>query len=211
MGSSANRRRTGQQGNGSNFSSDRSANFQAVSSANEDLSSQGEVQRNSLSPLQENHSFRKRAPNQMWHVDFAGPFQLTEQKVYLLVVVDDYSRFALAIELIPSRETTPVTSILARLFGQYGTPKEILTDHGTTFASLWTTSTHQFSEFCSLHSVNHKLAAPYYPESNGKVEALIKTGKRECLNNLLLSSLGIAQLQQELEQFREYYNFHRLH
>jgi len=148
-----------------------------------------------------------------------GPVQIASQEVYLFVVVDDYSRFALAIEGIPSQKTAQVTGILERLFGQYGTPKEILTDHGTTFASVWTTGTHQFKEFCLFHSVNHKLAAPYYPESNGKVEALIKTIKRECLNEkvkakptlLALSSLGIAQLQQELEQFREYYNFHRLH
>jgi hypothetical protein len=41
--------------------------------------------------------YRKRAPNELWHVDLAGPFQLHSQKVYVLVVVDDYSRFALAI------------------------------------------------------------------------------------------------------------------
>jgi transposase InsO family protein len=155
--------------------------------------------------------YRKRAPNELWHVDLAGPFQLTSQKVYVLVVVDDYSRFALAIEVIPSRETAPVTAILERLFEQYGTPKEILTDNGTTFASVWTTGTHQFDEFCESHSVDHKLAAPYYPESNGKAEALIKTVKRECLADVDLSAISIGRLQQQLEQFRQYYNFHRLH
>lgn len=155
--------------------------------------------------------YRKRAPNLLWHVDFAGPFQIIDQKVYVLVVVDDYSRFALAIEAIPSRETTVVTPILERLFEQYGTPQEILTDHGTTFTSVWTTGTHQFDEFCDSHDVIHRLAAPYYPESNGKAEAFIKTIKRECLTDLNLSVVGIVWLQQKLEQFREYYNFHRLH
>lgn len=155
--------------------------------------------------------YRKRAPNELWHVDFAGPFQILDQKVYVLVVVDNYSRFALAIEVIPSRETTAVTAILEHLFEQYGTPKEILTDNGTTFTSVWTTGTHQFSEFCDSHSVDHRLAAPYYPESNGKAEAFIKTVKRECLADVNLSAVGIVWLQQKVEQFREYYNFHRLH
>lgn len=155
--------------------------------------------------------YRKQAPNELWHVDFAGPFQLIDQKVYVLVVVDDYSRFALAFEVIASRETTVVTAILERLFEQYGTPKEILTDHGTTFISVWTTGTHQFDTFLKSHSVDHKLAAPYYPESNGKAEALIKTVKREGLTYLNVSTVAVGTLQQELERFREYYNFHRLH
>jgi len=155
--------------------------------------------------------YRKRAPNELWHVDLAGPFQVASQKVYVLVVVDDYSRFAFAIEAIVSRETAEVTSILARLFEQYGTPQEILTDHGATFASVWTTGTHQFDAFCSAHDVAHKLAAPYYPESNGKAEAFIKTVKRECLTEMNLSTVGIVWLQQKLERFRVYYNFHRLH
>jgi len=56
--------------------------------------------------------YRRRAPNELWHVDFAGPFPIADQKVYLLVVVDDYSRFALAIEAIESRETAEVQAIL---------------------------------------------------------------------------------------------------
>jgi putative transposase len=143
--------------------------------------------------------YRKGAPNERWHVDFAGPFQMASQKVYVWVVVDDDSRFALAIEVIPSRETAPVTPILERRFEPYGTPKEILTDNGTPFASVWTTGTHPFDEFCESHSVDHKLAAPYDPESNGKAEAWIKTVKREGLADVSLSAIGIERLKQQLE------------
>lgn len=155
--------------------------------------------------------YRKRAPNLLWHVDLAGPFQLIDQPVYVLVVVDDYSRFSLTIEVIEARETQVVTTIWERLVAQYGTPKEILTDNGTTFASVWTTERHQFEEFCASHDVIHTLAAPYYPESKGKVEALIKTIKRECLNHLDCSTISSATLQRELARFSDYYNLHRLH
>lgn len=57
----------------------------------------------------------------------------------------------------------------------------------------------------------HQLAAPYYPESNGKAEAMVKTVKRECLSHLTLPAIGIGTLQQEVDRFSEYYNFHRLH
>ena len=73
----------------------------------------------------------------------------------MLVVVDDDSRFALTIEEISSLKTAQVTAILEGLFSQYGTPQEILTDNGTTVASVWTTGTHQFDEFCDSHDVTH--------------------------------------------------------
>lgn len=146
----AERANQGQRSAGADFSPDGSSNFSQVSSTDEDLSPFGQVARFRYCRS------RKRAPNEMWHVEKAGPFQSVSQKVSLLVVVDDDSRFALAIEVIPSQETTTVTGILERLFSQYGTPKEILTDNGTTFASVWTTGTHQFDEESDSHDVSHK-------------------------------------------------------
>jgi len=99
----------------------------------------------------------------MWLLDFAGPFTLASSKVYVLVVIDDYSRFALALEVIPSQETKLVTKVLERLFTLVGTPEEILTDNGKSFTSVWTTGTHKFDEFCTTHGVVHKLTRPYYP------------------------------------------------
>lgn len=129
----------------------------------------------------------------------------------MLVVIDDYSRFVLAIEVIPSQETTVVTKVLERLFNQYGIPSEILTDNGKSFTSVWTTGTHRFDEFCLANGVIHKLTRPYYPESNGKAESLIKTIKRECLKRLDICSLDARELQSELSAYSEYYNWYRLH
>jgi len=155
--------------------------------------------------------YRKRARNAMWHLDFAGPFTLASSKVYVLVVIDDYSRFALTIEVLPSQETALVTQVLERLFTLYGTPDEILTDNGKSFTSVWTTGTHQFDEFCESNGVIHKLTRPYYPESNGKAESLIKTIKRECLSRLDIRSFSEGELQNELSAYSEYYNWYRLH
>jgi len=127
----------------------------------------------------------------------------------VLVVIDDYSRFVLAIEVIPSQETTVVTKVLERLFS--GLPSEILTDNSVSFTSVWTTGTHKFDEFCEANGVIHKLTRPYYPESNGKAESLIKTIKRECLKRLDISSLSVRELQSELSAYSEYYNWYRLH
>ena len=155
--------------------------------------------------------YQKRAPNQMWHLDFAGPFQLTDGPVYLLVVVDDSSRFALAMEVLESQETQNVTAVLDRLFDQYGAPEEILTDNGLSFTSVMNPKGHPFDAFCQAHGVAHNLTPTYYPESNGKAEALIKTIKREGIAGVKVTFISRKQFTRQVNQFCEYYNWHRLH
>ena len=154
---------------------------------------------------------RKQAPNQMWHLDFAGPIQIADGQVYVLLVIDDYSRFALALEVLNSQKTETVKTVLENLFNQYGTPEEIMTDNAPTFTSVKNAENHPFFVFLTSHQVIHQLTPPYYPESNGKVEALVKTTKRECLRHFSLASTPSQALQRHLEQFLEYYNWHRLH
>ena len=72
------------------------------------------------------------------------------------MVVDAYSRFALATAVIPSRDTTPVTALLERLLSQSGTPTELLTARGTTLASVWTTGTHQCDDCGDAQGVRHQ-------------------------------------------------------
>ena len=86
-----------------------------------------------------------------------------------------------------------------------------MTDNAPTFTSVKEGENHPFSVFLTPHAVIHQLIPPYYPESNGKVEALVKTPKRECLRHLDLSSTLRQALRRHLLQFLEYYNWHRLH
>ena len=155
--------------------------------------------------------YRKQAPNQMWHLDFAGPIQIADGQVYVLLVIDDYSRFALALEVLNSQKTETVKTVLENLFNQYGTPEQIMTDNAPTFTSVKNAENHPFFVFLTSHQVIHQLTPPYYPESNGKVEALVKTTKRECLRHFSLASTPSQALRRHLEQFLEYYNWHRLH
>ena len=86
-----------------------------------------------------------------------------------------------------------------------------MTDNAPDFTSVKDGQNHPFSVFLTSHTVIHQWIPPYYPESNGKVEALVKTTKRECLRHLELSSTCRQALRHHLLQFLEYYNWHRLH
>jgi transposase InsO family protein len=152
--------------------------------------------------------------NEMWHLDFAGPFENErQQKAWVLVVVDAYSRLLLTLKVVESLQTEVVQAHLSALFAQYGKPEKLVTDNAPTFRSMWDTDRHRFSEWLEKkHGISHQRIAPYYPESNGKAEAAVKIVKREavlpCVSQLTWTG---EELQRCLDRFQEYYNFDRLH
>ncbi len=152
-------------------------------------------------------------PNETWHLDFAGPFTNEKgQKVWVLVVVDAYSRLLLTLKVVNSLATPVVQEHLTALFTQYGKPERLVTDNATTFRSVWENDRHCFSEWLAEHGIVHQRIAPYYPESNGKAEAMVKIAKHEAILPFLerLTWTG-EELQRCLDRFQEYYNFDRLH
>ncbi len=152
--------------------------------------------------------------HEVWHLDFAGPFLTqTENKYWVLVVVDAYSRFLLALQVVDSLDTITVINHLAQAFREHGTPEQIVTDNAPTFRSMWEADDHRFTEWLANRGVDHQHIPPYYPEANGKAEAAVKIVKREGILPFLKVAPQWFQegMQAVLDRFREYYNFDRLH
>jgi len=155
-----------------------------------------------------------KAVNDIWHLDFAGPFVTEDgQKCWVLLAVDAYSRLLVTLTVVTSLEAHPVCDLLSDLFREYGTPKWIVTDNGRTFTSAWDDGDHLFSDFLQRHGVDHHRIPPYYPEANGKAEAAVKIVKREALKPFFQANSGwtLGQLEHLLARFQTYYNCHRLH
>jgi len=74
--------------------------------------------------------FEHPEPNDLWQMDFKGHFPLGEGRCHPLTVLDDHSRFALAIGACADERTKTVARWLERLFEQHGLPERILTDNG---------------------------------------------------------------------------------
>lgn len=155
-----------------------------------------------------------KAVNDVWHLDFAGPFVTADgQKCWVLVGVEAYSRLLLTLTVVTSLEAQPVCEILGGLFAEHGTPKMIVTDNGRTFTSVWDDEPHVFTDFLLRHGIAHHRIPPYYPEANGKAEAAIKIVKREALRPFFQATplWTIGQLEHLLNRFQTYFNCHRLH
>ena len=90
------------------------------------------------------HRFEHDAPNELWQIDFKGHFYTASgSRCSPLTVLDDHSRYSLAISACDSADTGTVKERLERVFGHYGLPLRINAEtaaRGARLANLRTPS-----------------------------------------------------------------------
>jgi putative transposase len=153
--------------------------------------------------------YEKSRPNAQWHIDLKHTTLSDGRKVYICVIVDDYSRCALAAVAGISATTEWVTQVAQAALRRCGCPDQIVSDNGREFISVWEDTLTQFGQLLAEHRIEHLNCAPYYPQGNGKAEAFIKTLSRELLTGRTFASLD--ELQAALDRYLIYYNNYRLH
>ena len=139
--------------------------------------------------------WQRKHPNLLWQVDHSD--QKVEGK-WLLSVLDDCSRYSLALIPLKQITTSIVTSVLEQLIGIHGKPREILTDNGGAYGLKSKHS--RFDKWCRKRGINHIRSAVHSPTTCGKVERLFQT-----LNNEIKFCEG------DTEKFRMRYNHFRPH
>lgn len=143
--------------------------------------------------------FRAKEPDELWQIDFKGPFMVQGKKYWFLACIDDYSRFLVATEQFShDPKTKDVTGLLER---QDRKPKKILSDHGKQFKEDW-------KDWCCKAGVEPLYAHPSYPQDKGKVERCIQNLNREFINALRKFP---EWLKGNLPDYREWFNRSRFH
>lgn len=144
--------------------------------------------------------FRAEKPNELWQLDVKGPFKVEGKKYWMLVCIDDHSRYLLLMALFehePSIEQIERTML--PLFKRHK-PQSILTDN-SPFKQNW-------AEWCDEQKVTALFAHPYYPQDKGKVERVIRTIAEEFI--ALLGKFP-KWLKRKRESYRRWYNTKRYH
>jgi putative transposase len=165
-------------------------------------------QETQLMAAKEYHTKTTR-PHQMWATD-ASYFRVVGWGYYYLVtVMDDYSRFILGWKLQKDMSANSLIEVVQEAVDATGmteVPVEdrtrLLSDNGSGYVSS------TFREYLRLVGIGHILAAPYHPQTNGKVERYQQSLKREV--NQLPYELP-SQLEQAIADFVDYYNYRRYH
>ena len=136
-------------------------------------------------------------------------------RLYLVCVIDDYSRIAWA-ELIPDITSLTVMftalKCLNILSDHYEIKfEEILSDNGPEFGIKTSKQKrqHPFERMLMELGIVHRYTKPYRPQTNGKVERFWRTLEDDLLRETDFDSL--EELKEELIQYLYYYNHERPH
>ena len=142
-------------------------------------------------------------PHEHWHVDVAY-VNLKGTVYFLCSVLDGYSRFIVHWELRETMKEQDVEAILQRAREKFpGVTPRIITDNGPQFLAR------EFKAFIRIAGMTHVRTAPFYPQSNGKIERWHKTLKRECIRPK--TPLDLDDARRCVGEFVRHYNEVRLH
>jgi transposase InsO family protein len=104
-------------------------------------------------------------PLQMLHMDLFGPIAYISigDNNYVLVIIDDYSRFTWVFVLHDKSETQEVLKkFLNRAQNKFDAKvKRIRSDNGTEFKNT------KVEDFLDEEGIKHEFLAPYTPQQNG--------------------------------------------
>jgi len=109
-------------------------------------------------------------PNDTIFSDIAGPLSWGrhQRKVWVVVLVDGYSRYA-QIRLTDRPNGTAVVAAVDQWIRRFGCPRTLFMDQGTPFTSL------DVAEFCQRFGIARVWCGIRAPWSNGVSERMIKT------------------------------------
>jgi transposase InsO family protein len=140
--------------------------------------------------------WQREHPNSLWQIDHTD--EQEKGYCYTLSIIDDCSRYSLALVQLKNITTEEVIKVLERLIKTHGKPREILTDNGNVYGL--TSEKSKFDIWCRRRGIKHIRSAIHSPTTTGKVERLFQTLDME-----------MPYCNNDFELFRMRYNHFRPH
>ena len=147
--------------------------------------------------------------HQHWHIDMAY-LNVRGTFYYMTSILDGYSRAIVHWEIRETMTQDDVQIIVERARECYQAmltrsplQPRIISDNGPQFVGR------DFKAYVKQMGMDQVTTAPFYPESNGKIERYHRTIKAECIRRKTLLSLEDAR--RVVGEFVDHYNRVRLH
>jgi putative transposase len=153
----------------------------------------------------ENSCVHRRAerPNHVWSYDFVEDRTEKNRKLRMLVVIDEFTRESLAIEVAWSFTAAQVVEVLGYLFAVRGVPEHLRSDNGPEFVARVVT------RWLYQAGVKTLFIAKGSPWENGYVESFNSRFRDELLNRELF--VGLEDARWVVDRWRLDYNHQRPH
>ena len=140
-------------------------------------------------------------PNDLWYTDWTyDPFTQRQLSVYL----DDRTRLITSFGIFSKASTENSIALLKSGILEYGKPKTVMTDHGSTYYANKTMPGEQNTQFricLDALGIKHYVARVNRPQTNGKVERFFLTYKSEYATGTFSC----------IKDFIRHYNEERIH
>jgi len=154
--------------------------------------------------------FEHKAPNDLWQMDFKGSFQMENRQVCApLTVLDDHSRYVLAVRACANQRSELVQHHLMGLFRTYGLPVRMTMDNGAPWGSDLQHPYTRLTSWLIRLGIHVSHSRPYHPQTQGKLERFHRTLKRELLRRQRFENPQDAQ--HRFDSWLEIYNTIRPH
>jgi transposase InsO family protein len=157
--------------------------------------------------------YEKSRPGELLHFDLKYLYRWpNSSREYAYAVVDDFSREAVA-RIRRKRTSSDAVTFLEEVLAVLPYPVEaVMTDNDLIFTmrhAYHSQRQTRFQQACRSLGIEHWLARPHHPQTNGKVERFFRTLDEECF---LIHHPGCSALRmRDLEEFLWYYNYQRPH
>lgn len=159
--------------------------------------------------------FERDDPNELWQLDFKGEFRLANGRYcYPLTLVDDHSRFSLAVAGCPDQQRSTVEKHLKKAFCRYGLPRAILCDNGPPWgAGLgwrdWGPFYTGLAVWLMRLGIKVLYSRPNHPQGKGKNERFNRTLGDELISHQQFADHSEAH--ERMSEWRTRYNSVRPH
>jgi transposase InsO family protein len=154
--------------------------------------------------------FAAEQPNERWQSDITHWALADDLDVEILHWLDDHSRLCLTSTARTVFKGPDVEASYRHIATEYGNPAAVLTDNGAVYTGRYRGNGRVKLEI-TLHNrgVVFTHSRPYHPQTCGKVERFHQTVKKWLATQPRART--IAELQHQLDTFRDYYNTVRPH
>jgi transposase InsO family protein len=127
-------------------------------------------------PLQR---FERAAPNELWQCDFKGPLEVERRRIHPFTILDDHSRFLLALRPCLDQTMNTAWNVLWEAFEAFGLPEAVLCDNAFGTRITRTPGVSWFEARLLRLGIRCLHGRPYHPQTQGKIERLHGTLERE--------------------------------
>jgi len=134
-------------------------------------------------------------------------FFINKLKVYLIILMDDFSRFILGARLFDETSVDTVIGVVMKGIDRYGKMEELLSDRGFVFYS-WR-GINRFEKYMETEDIHHTHARPHHPQTLGKVEAVNKQIQKELISRERFGSTEEGEAV--ILRWVDSYNYRRTH